>query len=99
MLLEYKSPQATSFTYPNMEYVKQIIYSDPRLALQIRTMSLPELVEVRTNWLIPEGWPGIKFTLAATYASDPQGFYLLEKSGLPIASISVVNYPAIKHAY
>lgn len=62
-------------------------------------MSLPELVATRENWLVPEGWSGIKNVLAAAYANDPEGFYLLEKDGEKIASISVVTYPDIKFAY
>lgn len=99
MLLIFQSPSNPTFTYPDLQRDLNVIYEDPSNALRIRSMSLAELVEIRENWLIPEGWPGMKGTLTAAYANDPDGFYLLEKEGQKIASISVVTYPQIKLAY
>lgn len=98
-LCVFKSPSEQSFTYPDHDFTPKVIYQDNTASLKIRTMSLPELVSTRDNWLVPEGWPGIRNTLAASYATDPEGFYLLEKDGEKIASISVVTYPAINFAY
>src|SRR5579872_2648017 len=97
MLFTYTTPNNTDFSYPNIGNDHKVIYADKDL--RIRTMSLHELVQTRDNWLVPEGWPGIKCTLGATYASDPLGFYLLEKDGQKIASISLVTYPEINLAY
>lgn len=99
MLLKFKTPMQESFAYPEWSENVTTIFSDPSKSLRIRNMSLAELLETRKNWLIPEGWPGMKYTLAATYANDKNGFYLLEKDGQKIACISVVTYPAIKFAY
>ncbi len=98
-LTVFKSESKTPFVYPAVKHQAKVIYADPAKSLQIRTMSLPELVTVRQNWLIPEGWPGIMKTMHASYACDPQGFYLLEEDQQPIASISVVTMPEIKAAY
>ena len=99
MLLIFKSPPTKTFTYPDLPRALNVIFEDPVKSVRIRSMSLSELVETREKWLIPEGWPGMKFTLTATYANDRDGFYLLEKDGQKIASISVVTYPEIKFAY
>lgn len=98
-LLAFNVPLDPGFIYPTRDFSPKIIFHNINDKLNIRTMSLPELVAIRENWLIPEGWPGIKNVLAAAYANDPEGFYLLEKDGEKIASISVVIYPEIKFAY
>src|SRR5581483_1156075 len=98
-LLAFNASSDQKFTYPDWAHSPRTIFEDIEAGLTIRTMSLPELVATRENWLVQEGWPGIRNTLAATYANDPEGFYLLEKDGNKIASISVVTYPAINFAY
>jgi ribosomal protein S18 acetylase RimI-like enzyme len=99
MLLMFKTQFTENFDYPKIHRDLKIIFKDENNALQIRNMSLEELVETRINFLIPAGWPGIKYTLAATYATDQNGFYLLEKDGKKIASIAVAAYPEINFAY
>ena len=98
-LLDFNVPLDPNFVYPIGDFSPKIIFHDGSNGLSIRTMSLSELVSIRENWLVPEGWPGIKNVLAAAYANDPEGFYLLEKDGDKIASISVVTYPEINFAY
>lgn len=98
-LLSIHVPLDPNFVYPVGDFSSKTIFHDSNNGLSIRTMSLPELVETRENWLVPEGWPGIKNVLAAAYANDQEGFYLLEKDGDKIASISAVTYPEIKFAY
>lgn len=99
MLLVFKSLEKETFAYPNLPRDLNVIFEDPISALRIRNMSLSELVETRENWLVPEGWPGMKYTLSATYANDKNGFYFLEKNGQKIASISVVTYTEIEFSY
>lgn len=98
-LLAFHVPLDPNFAYLLGNFSSKIIFHDSSNGLSIRTMSLPELVATRENWLVPEGWPGIKNVLAAAYANDPKGFYLLEKDGEKTASISVVTYPEINFAY
>lgn len=98
-LLAFNVPLDPNFVYPLGDFSPKTIFHDNSNGLSIRTMSLPELVATRENWLVPEGWSGIKNVLSATYANDPEGFYLLEKDGDKIASISVVTYPEINFAY
>lgn len=99
ILLIFKTSTTETFSYPALPRDFKAIYENSQESIRIRAMSLTELVETRTNWLVPEGWPGIKYTLAATIANDPDGFYFLEKDGQKIASISVVTYPEINFAY
>jgi predicted GNAT family N-acyltransferase len=99
MLLIYQAPQNENFKYPSTAAPAKIIFEDLIAKIRIRTISLTELVAIRDNWLVAEGWPSIKYTLAATYANDPEGFYVLEKDGEKIASISVVTYPETNSAY
>ncbi|MEL7216063.1 MAG: GNAT family N-acetyltransferase [Pseudomonadota bacterium] len=54
-------------------------------------MSAAELDEV-LGWAAVEGWnPGFD-DAAAFYAADPDGFFVAEVEGVPVASISVVNH-------
>lgn len=99
MLLEFKSAPADRFVLPEFTNPLHTIYTDPTQDLTIRNMTLAEVVAARQQLLIPEGWPGIKYTLGASYATDPNGFYLLEKGNIPIGSISVVTYPGLQHAF
>ena len=44
------------------------------------------------DWAAAEGWnPGLD-DAAAFFAADPQGFFIAENDGEPIAAISVVNH-------
>lgn len=44
------------------------------------------------DWAAAEGWnPGLD-DAAAFFAADPQGFFIAERDGEPIAAISVVNH-------
>jgi GNAT superfamily N-acetyltransferase len=61
------------------------------MAINIRTMRVSDLGTV-LNWAAEEGWnPGHDDT-NAFFAADPDGFFLAESDGEPIASISVVNH-------
>lgn len=99
MLLAFKTPIDPDFTYPNIGDPTTIIFEDKLNAIRIRTMSLADLVATKEKWIVAEGWPGIKYTLIASYMTDPEGFYLLEKNGEKVASISVVTYPEIQSAF
>jgi hypothetical protein len=59
--------------------------------LRIRTMR-PEEIQVAVDWAAAEGWnPG--FADAACFATvDPLGFFIGEVEGVPVASVSCVNY-------
>ena len=57
----------------------------------LRSATLPE-VEVMLKWADAEGWnPGID-DAAAFFASDPDGFFVAQVDGHPVAAISVVNH-------
>jgi len=99
MLVVYRTLLKETFVYPTFERGLKVIFEDERQLIRIRNMSFAELVQTRENWFVAEGWPGIKYTMHATYANDHDGFYFLEKDGQKIASISVVTYPAINFAY
>jgi len=99
MLVFFKSAFDENFFYPVISGDPKIIFENLEESICIKTMSLNELVEIRANWLVPEGWSGIKYTLAAAYANDREGFFILEKNQQKIASISVVTYPEINFAY
>ena len=59
--------------------------------LSCRTATLPEVVQM-LDWAAEEGWnPGID-DAAAFYAADPEGFFVAEVDGQPVAAISVVNH-------
>ena len=56
-----------------------------------RTATLPEVAEM-LDWAAAEGWnPGLE-DATAFYASDPEGFFIAEVAGKPVAAISVVNH-------
>lgn len=56
-----------------------------------RRASLAE-VAAMLDWAAEEGWnPGLS-DAAAFHAADPQGFFLAEAQGRPVAAISVVNH-------
>ncbi len=56
-----------------------------------RQMTLADL-ETVLDWAADEGWnPGLD-DAAAFLAADPEGFFLTEVQGAPIAAISVVNH-------
>src|SRR5258705_10910834 len=61
--------------------------------LRIRTMQ-PDEISVAIEWAAAEGWnPGL--TDAACFASvDPDGFLIGVLDGVPVATISCVNYGA-----
>ena len=62
-------------------------------ALTIRTMR-PEEISIAVDWAAAEGWnPGLAD--AACFASvDPEGFFIGEIDGAPVATVSCVNYDA-----
>ncbi|MCB1350353.1 MAG: GNAT family N-acetyltransferase, partial [Maritimibacter sp.] len=44
------------------------------------------------DWAAAEGWnPGLD-DAAAFFAADPEGFFVTERDGAPVAAISVVNH-------
>jgi GNAT superfamily N-acetyltransferase len=62
-------------------------------ALAIRTMRQQE-ISIAVDWAAAEGWnPGLAD--AACFASvDPEGFFIAELDGAPVATVSCVNYDA-----
>lgn len=59
--------------------------------MNFRTAELSD-VALMLDWAAAEGWnPGLD-DAAAFYAADPQGFFLAETGGVPVAAISVVNH-------
>ena len=57
----------------------------------LRTAFAEEMPEI-LNWAAAEGWnPGLG-DATAFYATDPDGFFVAEKEGRPVAAISVVNH-------
>src|SRR3954468_3027248 len=62
-------------------------------ALTIRTMR-PDEISLAVDWAAAEGWnPGLADD--ACFASvDPEGFFIAELDGKPIATVSCVNYDA-----
>ena len=62
-------------------------------ALTIRTMR-PDEISIAVDWAAAEGWnPGLSD--AACFASvDPEGFFIGERDGVPVATVSCVNYDA-----
>ncbi|OOY08784.1 GNAT family N-acetyltransferase [Thioclava sp. F36-7] len=63
----------------------------------LRNADLSEL-ETVLDWAAAEGWnPGLA-DAEAFYATDPQGFFVAEADGAPVAAISVVNHDA-KNAF
>jgi hypothetical protein len=62
-------------------------------ALTIRTMRQEE-ISIAVDWAAAEGWnPGLAD--AACFASvDPEGFFIGERDGAPVATVSCVNYDA-----
>lgn len=60
-------------------------------AYRCRTMTRDE-VALAVDWAAQEGWnPGLH-DAATFHATDPEGFFLGELQGQPVASISVVKY-------
>ena len=61
--------------------------------LTIRTMR-PDEVSLAVDWAAAEGWnPGLAD--GACFASvDPEGFFIAELDGKPVATVSCVNYDA-----
>lgn len=58
-----------------------------------RTMTRDEVAGA-IDWAAQEGWNPGRHDAATFHAADPQGFFLGELDGEPIASISVVKYGA-----
>ena len=59
--------------------------------MRYRTASLDDLRQA-LDWAASEGWnPGLD-DAAAFYAADPDGFFVAEVAGAPVAAISVVNH-------
>lgn len=57
----------------------------------MRTATLAD-VNLMLDWAADEGWnPGLD-DAAAFHASDPEGFFVAERAGAPVAAISVVNH-------
>lgn len=58
---------------------------------ETRVMTLGDL-ETVLDWAADEGWnPGLE-DAAAFLATDPEGFFVTEEKGVPVAAISVVNH-------
>ncbi|APZ51486.1 GNAT family N-acetyltransferase [Salipiger abyssi] len=51
-----------------------------------------EEVALMLDWAAAEGWNPGRDDAAAFHAADPQGFFLAECDGAPVAAISVVNH-------
>src|SRR5229473_8359125 len=61
--------------------------------LRIRPMR-PDEISIAVNWAAAEGWnPGLADE-ACFGAADPQGFFIGELGGAPVATVSCVNYGA-----
>lgn len=59
--------------------------------MMCRTATLAEIVRV-LDWAAEEGWnPGLD-DAAAFHAADPDGYFVAEVAGKPVAAISVVNH-------
>ena len=58
---------------------------------EFRRMTLPELRMV-LGWAAEEGWNPNPDDAEAFHASDPRGFFVATRGGMPVASISVVNH-------
>lgn len=59
--------------------------------LVLRTASIAE-VKMMLDWAAGEGWnPGLD-DASVFHATDPEGFFIAERDGTPVASISVVNH-------
>lgn len=52
----------------------------------------PEEVRLMLDWAAAEGWNPGKDDAAAFHAADPEGFFVAEVAGAPVAAISVVNH-------
>ena len=58
---------------------------------RIRVMS-PDDIRTAIDWAAEEGWnPGVH-DAECFYSADPEGFFIAELDGQPVATISVVNY-------
>lgn len=58
---------------------------------EFRTATEEDLAEI-LGWAAAEGWnPGLE-DAAAFFQADPEGFFLAEVDGMPVAAISVVNH-------
>lgn len=56
-----------------------------------RSATLPEVAQM-LDWAADQGWnPGLD-DAAAFHAADPQGFFVAELEGRPVAAIAVVNH-------
>ena len=54
----------------------------------------PDEIALLLDWAAAEGWnPGLD-DAAAFHAADPEGFFVAEVDGAPVAAISVVNHSA-----
>lgn len=61
--------------------------------LRIRPMR-PDEISIAVNWAAAEGWnPGLADD-ACFAAADPEGFFIGELDGAPVATVSCVNYGA-----
>ncbi|MGY3614993.1 GNAT family N-acetyltransferase [Bradyrhizobium sp. USDA 10063] len=59
--------------------------------LRIRTMR-PDEISIAVNWAAAEGWnPGLADATCFA-AADPEGFFIGELDGAPVATVSCVNY-------
>lgn len=60
-------------------------------ATRCRRATLPDIARM-LDWAAEEGWnPGLD-DAAAFHAADPEGFFVAEIAGEPVAAISVVNH-------
>ncbi|MGR3321492.1 MAG: GNAT family N-acetyltransferase [Pseudooceanicola sp.] len=59
-----------------------------------RTARDEDEIALMLDWAAAEGWnPGLA-DASAFFAADPDGFFLAEHAGVPVAAISVVNHSA-----
>ncbi|KEO50794.1 GNAT family N-acetyltransferase [Thioclava pacifica] len=65
--------------------------------MKLRVAALPE-IETVLEWAAAEGWNPGRDDAAAFQVADPEGFFVAEREGTPIAAISVVNHDA-DHAF
>jgi GNAT superfamily N-acetyltransferase len=62
-------------------------------AVAFRT-ALPDDLPLFADWAADEGWNPGQTDMAAFRAADPQGLFVAEAGGRPVATISVVNHSA-----
>jgi predicted GNAT family N-acyltransferase len=77
--------------------ITPVIYKQDNLVL--RNQALTDIEHTRDTLMRAEGWSGMLHFWPTLYATDPNGFYMLERNEEKVASISMVAYPKIRFAY